>query len=179
MATADEARVQLWAYAATSEGDVVCDCTDLEFLDSSGISMLVALHRELAGCGKTLRLTNLAPLPTRTLQVCGLVDYFGITVGPPKGLTSAAVALLQHMADRDPYPIVAEAASETGMSPSSAQAAMRELCDAGYVQLAPACRTRPTRFRITASGRRAAARLAFESRPAAGPQSHAWPQAST
>ena len=47
MASAGECGTELWAYAATIEGDVVCDCTELRFLDSSGIAMFVELENEL------------------------------------------------------------------------------------------------------------------------------------
>ena len=73
MERAPECRVQLWAYAMTSEGDVVCDCTELEFLDSSGVAMFVEVNKELAERGRALHLTHVTGGPRRVLEVTGLL----------------------------------------------------------------------------------------------------------
>jgi len=82
MATADELHASLVAYAATSEGEVVCDCTDLDFLDSSGIAVLLDLYRELAQLGRGIRLTNVSGPLRRVLEVTALLDTFGVNQSP-------------------------------------------------------------------------------------------------
>jgi anti-anti-sigma factor len=159
MATAREARVQLWAYAATSEGDVVCDCTELDFLDSSGLAMLIAVRDELAECGRRLRLTNLSPVAHRAVRLYGLGELV-TTVAPasPPALSAEATALLRHMAEMHPYTTLRDAATETGFSADATASVMQELCEAGCVQRLPERPPRASLFGITAAGRRIACR---------------------
>jgi anti-anti-sigma factor len=78
VATAAEVLDALTAYAATSEGDIVCDCTELELLDSSGIAGLVAMQHTLEGLGRTLRLVNVNGSPRQALEILSLLDLFDI-----------------------------------------------------------------------------------------------------
>ena len=77
-ATAASLRSDLLAYAASTEGDVVCDCADLTFLDSRAIAVLVGVRRDLGRTGRSFRLTNVTGLTFRTLEVLGLLEPFGI-----------------------------------------------------------------------------------------------------
>ena len=78
IATVTDVRDALTAYAATSEGDVVCDCTELDFLDSSGIAELVAMHHTLGEFGRALRLANVDGSPRQALQILNMLDLFQI-----------------------------------------------------------------------------------------------------
>jgi anti-anti-sigma factor len=160
LATADEVRVQLWAYAATTEGEMVCDCRDLTFLDSSGIAMIIAVDDELRLRDRRLRLTNLTGTPRCALEICGLAERFGIphTSAMPS-LSGAAITVLRHMADQHPCTILRDAAAETGLSYATTSAALRELIEAGYVTQRPTSPTLADMFAITSSGRRTACRL--------------------
>ncbi len=155
MACAREYRVQLWAYAAASEGPVVCDCADLEFLDSSGIAMLVDVQHELMMVGRELRLINLIGIPRVALEACGLIDYFGITEEAPAVLTPPAIMMLRHLTRAT---VVNDGGKRCGLSGPVAEDALSELVAAGYAkQVIPNGRLRM--FVITAAGRRKATRL--------------------
>jgi anti-anti-sigma factor len=67
-------RNALTAYA-TSEGDIVCDCAELGFLDSAAIAVLVAMRHRLEELGRTLLLVNVDGSPRRALQAAGLLDF--------------------------------------------------------------------------------------------------------
>jgi anti-anti-sigma factor len=54
---------------------VVIDCSELEFIDSSGIDMLVQLGRLSE---RRIELVNVPPGPLRTFEVCGLGEMFGL-----------------------------------------------------------------------------------------------------
>ena len=72
-------RLALYTYAATTEGAVICDCTNLESLDSSGITMLLRLREELDEHGRRLRMVNVVGALQPALDVTGLVDHFGVS----------------------------------------------------------------------------------------------------
>ena len=54
--------------------DLVVDCAGLTFVDSSGLTVLMAVHRarELDGC--TMHLQNVNGPPRRMLEIVGLLD---------------------------------------------------------------------------------------------------------
>jgi anti-sigma B factor antagonist len=156
MATTPEWRVQLWAYTATSEGDVVCDCTDLEFLDSSGIAMLLQVQRELHALDRDLCLFNVIGVPRRALEACGLSEQFGVIDEPPVVLTPPAIAVLRHLCE---FRVTSVWVDAPGMSGAVARDALDELETASYVRRVPTPNGRPPMFVITAAGRRKASRL--------------------
>jgi anti-anti-sigma factor len=53
---------------------IVFDLAGLEFLDSSGIAVMVNAARDCEG----IRVTNASPIVRRVLEVTGLVDVFGL-----------------------------------------------------------------------------------------------------
>lgn len=156
MASARECHVQLWAYAATSEGDVVCDCIDLEFLDSSGIAMLLEVQRELHALDRELRLINVIGIPRRALEACGCSEQLGATGEAPVVLTPPAIAVLRHLCE---FRVTSVWSEPPGMSAAVARDALDELEAAAYVKRVPTPRGRPPIFVITAAGRRKASRL--------------------
>ena len=52
------------------------DFTELGFFDSTGLSALLIVHRELSRAGVVLHLDNRPPQLDRVLEITGLVDYF-------------------------------------------------------------------------------------------------------
>ena len=72
-------RAQLLAYAATSEGDVVCDCADLDSIDVSGVTALIEVQRDLATYGRRFWLVNVGNVPHRTSEVARLLDTYTAT----------------------------------------------------------------------------------------------------
>ena len=69
---------------ATSD-DVVVDCAGLEFIDSTGIAMLMQTKRLLAGQGRDFRIANLTGMPRRSFELVGLIDSFGIDMSEATG----------------------------------------------------------------------------------------------
>jgi anti-anti-sigma factor len=57
---------------------LVLNLEGVEFLDSSGISMLVAMHNVMASKQGTLRLCGLSPHITRLLKIVNLSSFFAI-----------------------------------------------------------------------------------------------------
>src|SRR5262249_27761161 len=142
---------------ATSEGEVVCDCTDLEFLDSSGISMLVEVHYELAQLGRDMRLINVIGAPRRCVQVCGMTEYFRITDEAPLVLTPPAITMLRHLVT---FTVVGARAHGVGLPGAVARDALNELEAAGYARRVKMPMNRDPMFVVTAAGRRMAAGIA-------------------
>jgi anti-anti-sigma factor len=57
------------------DGNVVVDLTDVTFLDSSGIRVLVVARKQLVREGGSLTLRNPNDLVSRTLEIMGLRDW--------------------------------------------------------------------------------------------------------
>jgi anti-anti-sigma factor len=73
---ADQLEPQLIAYARSLPGDEVeIDCTELEFLDSSGLGMLVDVQHET---GKQIVLHNLPTRCRRVVELTGLDRVFKV-----------------------------------------------------------------------------------------------------
>ena len=58
----------------TSHGSLVIDCSELTFMDASGISVLIDVHRRLERLGRGLRIENLSPQYRRIFEKLELVD---------------------------------------------------------------------------------------------------------
>src|SRR5258706_10631574 len=54
------------------EGDAVLDCSELSFVDSTGLSVLLGAHRRFEAEGDRLRLVGVSQRVRRTLHVAGL-----------------------------------------------------------------------------------------------------------
>ncbi len=74
MATASELADELLRYAATTEGDVVVDCCELEFIDSAGIGAILAAYRTLRDLGRRLVVENPSPMTRRVFELSGLTE---------------------------------------------------------------------------------------------------------
>ena len=59
MASAPELETALTTYIQASTGDVVLDCAQMTFIDSSGVRVLVRLARVLDAASRRLVVTNL------------------------------------------------------------------------------------------------------------------------
>jgi len=60
-------------------GRIEIDVEGVTFLDSAGISALVQCHAQADQLGCRLRLANPQRSVYRVLQICGLLDHFGLT----------------------------------------------------------------------------------------------------
>jgi anti-anti-sigma factor len=79
IATAARFRADLMGVAAASpESDVVLDCEDLMFVDSSAVRVLVEAHCLLAAQGRGFRMINVPGVPRRRLETFGLTDVLRI-----------------------------------------------------------------------------------------------------
>lgn len=66
------------AFLATSPTDVVIDMSTVDFIDSSGIAlMLKILARVVNDGGGTIRVVNASGVARRTFELCGLIEAFG------------------------------------------------------------------------------------------------------
>lgn len=54
--------------------DVVVDLTDLEFIDSSGLGVLVGAHKNAAEQGRTMSLRGAQGAVAKVLRITGLTD---------------------------------------------------------------------------------------------------------
>jgi anti-anti-sigma factor len=64
--------------AVAAGGDVVVDLGDVSFLDSSGLSVLVAFHRQLAALDRRFTLRRASGSLLRLFQIAGLDSYLTI-----------------------------------------------------------------------------------------------------
>jgi anti-sigma B factor antagonist len=66
---------ELTAHARRCDGEVPIDCSELAFIDSSGLHMLIGVQRNT---GKRLVLKALRPLARRTFELTNLDEVFRI-----------------------------------------------------------------------------------------------------
>lgn len=74
--TAGPLRERILHVVARESKRVVLDLSDVTFLDSAGINVLVSVRRRLLLLDGYLRLAALRPAPARVLEVCGLDRVF-------------------------------------------------------------------------------------------------------
>lgn len=58
--------------------DVELDLSGVEFVDSSGLRVLIDAHQRLADAGGGLRLVSLSEPVRRLLEISGVSEYLGI-----------------------------------------------------------------------------------------------------
>lgn len=61
--------------------EVDLDLSGVEFVDSSGLRVLIDAHQRLADAGGGLRLTKLSEPVRRLLEISGVSDYLGVHDG--------------------------------------------------------------------------------------------------
>jgi anti-sigma B factor antagonist len=76
--SASEIRERLHTAIAHDDGDVVLDVTDVEWLDVTGLGVLVDAHRRLRSQGRRLVLRGCAPRLRRALAVTRLSRVMAI-----------------------------------------------------------------------------------------------------
>ena len=75
-----EEEIERW----TAARRIVLDWTDLRFIDSSGLRVVIAAHRGLEERGAVLVLRNPSPTASRLLEITGLAAHLQIeTAGNP------------------------------------------------------------------------------------------------
>ena len=73
IAAAGQARADLRAAIARG-GDLLVDCSELSFIDSSGVAVLLEANQHLEAEGCHLALVNVRDQPRQTLEWLGLTD---------------------------------------------------------------------------------------------------------
>lgn len=59
--------------------EVELDLSEIEFVDSSGLRVLIDAHQRLADAGGRLRLTAVSEPVRRLLEISGVSGYLGVT----------------------------------------------------------------------------------------------------
>lgn len=62
-----------------TSGDVTVDLGGVDFVDSSGLGVLIDAHRRAAGEGRRFVLARPSPAVVRLLEISGLVDHLTIS----------------------------------------------------------------------------------------------------
>jgi len=74
IANAQEFQNKLLVLVNATNDDLVLDCTDLEFIDSMGISAVMHVQRLLEIQGRGFRMENLDGLARRPFEILGLTE---------------------------------------------------------------------------------------------------------
>lgn len=64
-----------------SDGDVCLDVSEVEFIDSSGLRVLVDAHRRAGDHGRRLVLRQPSHVVTRLLEISGLTGHLAVSEG--------------------------------------------------------------------------------------------------
>ncbi|MDQ6728005.1 MAG: STAS domain-containing protein [Actinomycetota bacterium] len=78
LATADDLRDELVRLASSGATLVTVDMTDLSFIDSTGLSVLVSALKRLRLQGGEMTLRSPGPGTRKVLEITGLTDIFAI-----------------------------------------------------------------------------------------------------
>lgn len=62
-------------------GEVVVDLSGVEFIDSSGLRLLVATHQQATEAGRRLVLRDPSKVVERLLDIAGLADHLHVSGG--------------------------------------------------------------------------------------------------
>ena len=72
LATAPAVASALDEHIEANPGDVKVDCSDLTFIDSSGLAVLAHAAQRLRSEGRTVELFAISDLCRRTIEICAL-----------------------------------------------------------------------------------------------------------
>jgi anti-sigma B factor antagonist len=78
LATAPTVRAALAEATAKGNHELIVDLTQLEFLDSTGLGVLIGAHRRAAEDGGSLRLIVSDGPISRLLNITGLINVFAV-----------------------------------------------------------------------------------------------------
>jgi anti-anti-sigma factor len=83
MSNASQTQDHLTAALAGTRGGLVVDCSDLAFIDSSGMRVLLETQRALAEDGRGFRVINASPILQRICEAMGVTYLFGLRDAEP------------------------------------------------------------------------------------------------
>ena len=72
LANAEALGDSLCAAIDRTRSEIVVDLTEVPFLDSSAMAMMVRVHRAAAGCESRVTWRGVQPFPARALAIAGL-----------------------------------------------------------------------------------------------------------
>ena len=75
--TAGQLRDAIQSHGHT-DSDLVLDLADVDFIDSSGLRIIVNAHSELEAAGRRLVLTHTSPAVARLLEITGLHEHLHV-----------------------------------------------------------------------------------------------------
>ena len=78
LATAAQLQAKLMIFATVTTDDLVLDCTDVEFIDSTGIAVVAHIHQQLNKQHRRLRIVGMNDHVRRPFDVLGLTERLGI-----------------------------------------------------------------------------------------------------
>jgi anti-sigma B factor antagonist len=84
LASAAELRTKLLVLVNATDDDLVLDCDGVEFIDSTGVSVLYDTRELLLRERRTLRIENLRGHARRAFEVLGLEAAFDISEADPE-----------------------------------------------------------------------------------------------
>ena len=77
---ADSLKSQLHALIDEKKADVVIDCTNLKYIDSTGLGVLVSALKKVREAERQIKITNLKPYIAKIFVLTGLDKIFQIGV---------------------------------------------------------------------------------------------------
>jgi anti-sigma B factor antagonist len=78
LSTVADLQIKLDVLISATDDDIVLDCAELTFIDSTGIGMFVHIQRALEVQGRECRIENLSDRARRPFDVLGLSEQLGI-----------------------------------------------------------------------------------------------------
>ena len=83
MSTTEDLQNRLLVLVNATNDDLVLDCADLEFIDSTGIGVVMHTQRLLEVQGRNLRVENLNGMARRAFDILGLTEILETTETEP------------------------------------------------------------------------------------------------
>ncbi len=77
---ADSLKNELQSLIAQKSANIVLDCTNLKYIDSTGLGVLVNALKKVEETGNSIRITNLKPYIAKIFTLTGLDKIFVIEV---------------------------------------------------------------------------------------------------
>jgi anti-anti-sigma factor len=82
IATVPEIERRIERAIALSDGELVIDCYDLTFIDSTGVAMLLRAGAELASTGRSIRIANANEATLRVFEYLDVVETLRANFAP-------------------------------------------------------------------------------------------------
>jgi anti-anti-sigma factor len=78
LAVAPALEAELVERAGALTGDLVLDCSDLTFIDSTGLTALIRVRQRLEADDRALVLRHVSNACRRPIEICGLTEVLGV-----------------------------------------------------------------------------------------------------